>query len=200
MRKFDFVASDLMKNDDVKEVKLPLRATKTSGGYDFYTPIDLVIKPQETVLFWSDVFVDMPEDEILILDVRSSMGIKNDLMMANTVAVIDSDYKNADNGGNIGICLRNLKPSMKLDGYTPILANVTKVVEDEVVYDMVTQKPKILSESCILVPRVISLENENTVIIPKGERVCQGIFLKYQVAENCNSDNERSGGIGSTTK
>ena len=31
-------------------IKLPRRATKGSAGYDFYTPIDLKIAPQETVL------------------------------------------------------------------------------------------------------------------------------------------------------
>lgn len=36
------------------------------------------------------------------------------------------------------------------------------------------------------------------VLIKKGERVLQGIFSKYLVADNCNSDDVRKGGIGST--
>lgn len=36
------------------------------------------------------------------------------------------------------------------------------------------------------------------VFIPKGERVMQGVFVKYLVADNCNSDDIRKGGIGST--
>lgn len=36
------------------------------------------------------------------------------------------------------------------------------------------------------------------VLITKGERVMQGVFVKYLVADNCNSDDIRKGGIGST--
>lgn len=36
------------------------------------------------------------------------------------------------------------------------------------------------------------------VLITKGERVMQGMFVKYLVADNCNSDDIRKGGIGST--
>jgi dUTP pyrophosphatase len=34
----------------------------------------------------------------------------------------------------------------------------------------------------------------------RGEGIAQGIFQKYLVADNCNSDNTRTGGIGSTNE
>lgn len=37
-----------------------------------------------------------------------------------------------------------------------------------------------------------------TVTLSKGERIAQGIFIKYLTAENCNLSNVRSGGFGST--
>lgn len=40
--------------------------------------------------------------------------------------------------------------------------------------------------------------SEETVMINSGERIAQGIFLKYLVADNGNSNNQRIGGIGST--
>lgn len=36
--------------------------------------------------------------------------------------------------------------------------------------------------------------------IERGHRIAQGMFVKYLVADNCNSDSERIGGIGSTGK
>ena len=36
--------------------------------------------------------------------------------------------------------------------------------------------------------------------IERGQRFAQGMFIKYLIAENCNSDSERVGGIGSTGK
>lgn len=36
--------------------------------------------------------------------------------------------------------------------------------------------------------------------IRKGDRVAQGMFIKYLVADNGNLDNERTGGFGSTNK
>lgn len=47
----------------------------------------------------------------------------------------------------------------------------------------------------------ISLQNEGTKTyeIKKGDKICQGIFNKYLLADNDNNDNNiRTGGIGST--
>jgi hypothetical protein len=49
----------------------------------------------------------------------------------------------------------------------------------------------------------ICLRNENEYTHTKievGERIAQGIFIKFLPADNVVSDNERSGGIGSTDK
>jgi len=172
-RGFEYVSN--RKNNI--EVDLPLRATKTSAGYDFYAPYDIEIKPQEKVFFWTDIKSYMKPDEVLLLDVRSSIGVKHDLMLANTIGVIDSDYyNNQDNEGNIGICLRNLKPSIKLDGY-----------------ETITVDSKIIN-----IPKVIDLTEQNTVKIKAGDRVAQGIFVKYLESDNCNSNKDRKSGFGSS--
>ena len=36
-------------NDIYASIKLPKRATIGSAGYDFYTPIDFILKPHETI-------------------------------------------------------------------------------------------------------------------------------------------------------
>jgi len=43
-------------------------------------------------------------------------------------------------------------------------------------------------------------DSNETVTIEAGERVAQGIFLQFLVADNGNTDNERIGGFGSTGK
>ena len=82
-------------------VLLPLRGTKTSAGYDFFATCDLSIRPGETGRFVTDVKAYMEPDEMLLLVVRSSAGIKRHLMAANTVGIIDSDYYYSDNEGHI---------------------------------------------------------------------------------------------------
>lgn len=46
----------------------------------------------------------------------------------------------------------------------------------------------------------ISLRNisQKKCVLQKGERVAQGIFKNYLIADNCNENNPRSGGISST--
>lgn len=198
MRKFEPVIKELQKNDG--EVMLPLRGTKTSAGYDFYTPIDLEIKPQDKVFFWTDVKAIMPEGEVLLLDVRSSCGTKLDLMLANTIPVIDSDYAQAKNGGNIGIMLRNLRPSMELIGTT--ILNLSKegfnVVNDATTSELAKGFTVEEAYASIRIPIIKDLTEENTIRIPRGERVAQGIFVNYNESENCNTDIERTSGFGST--
>ena len=40
--------------------------------------------------------------------------------------------------------------------------------------------------------------HSQSVTLKKGERVAQGIFVKYLVADNDNADATREGGFGST--
>ena len=107
-RGFKIVSDSFRKHKNV-EIKLPIRATKTSAGYDFHSPISITIQPKSKEVIWSDIKSYMQEGEVLILDVRSSIGIKKGLMLANTIGIVDHDYfSNLDNDGNIGICLYNM--------------------------------------------------------------------------------------------
>ena len=106
-RGFEVVKDEFRKNNST--ITLPTRATKTSAGYDFYNPAEVTIQPKSKELIWTDVCAYMQEGEVLILDVRSSIGIKKSLMLANTLGIVDHDYyQNPDNDGNIGICLYNM--------------------------------------------------------------------------------------------
>lgn len=149
IRGFEIVKDEFRKNQGT--IKLPTRGTKYSAGYDFYCPIKVTIPPKSKQLIWSDIKAYMQPGEVLLLDVRSSIGIKKGLIPANVIPVIDCDYyENLKNDGNIGICLYNT-----------------------------TDEP---------------------VTIDEQERIVQGMFIPFLVADNGNTEEERKGGIGSTNK
>ncbi len=104
MRKFEIVNARTSDG----EIKMPVRATKNSAGYDFYTPIDFEIEPQGVKLVFSDIKAQFEPNEVLILCTTSGMG-KKGIVLANGIGVIDADYyNNVNNEGNIGFLLRNL--------------------------------------------------------------------------------------------
>ena len=147
-RGFREVRKQFKKHED--KTQLPVRGTSKSAGYDFFIKEDYILAPNQTKVFWTDVKAFMLDDEVLMLHVRSSIGIKKGLMLANTTGIIDSDYyNNPDNDGNIGIALHNY-----------------------------SKKP---------------------VVLKKGDKIAQGIFMKYLVADkDAPVKDERTGGIGST--
>ena len=89
------------------ELKLPKRATKGSAGYDFYTPIDVYLKPGETLKIPTGIRCEMNERWVLMIYPRSGLGFKYRLQLNNTVGVIDSDYFYSDNEGHIFIKITN---------------------------------------------------------------------------------------------
>ena len=147
MRYFEVIKDEHRKHP-TEEIKLPTRGTKHSAGYDFYSPVDAIIQPNEMVIIWTDVKAHMYYDNALMLIPRSSMG-KHPVMIANTVGLIDCDYYgNSDNDGNIGFRLLNL-------GTTPYEIKV-------------------------------------------GDRIGQGVFVKYGIVKDDQTTEIRSGGYGST--
>ena len=146
MRFFEVVKDECRKNKG--EIKLPTRATERSAGYDFYSPVDVIIPPHEMVMIWTDCKASMYYDNTLLLMPRSSMG-KQPVMLANTIGCVDSDYySNPDNDGNIGLRLLNM-------GDTPYEIKV-------------------------------------------GDRIAQGIFVKYGTVKNDTTKTKRESGFGST--
>lgn len=151
LRGFEVVSDTNRKHKKV-ELNAPQRADAKSAGYDFFTPTDINIHPGRQVVVWTDVKAYMQENEVLQLFVRSSVGIKRGVVLANGTGIIDASYyNNPDNDGNIGICL----------------INNSKIVQH----------------------------------FEAGERIAQGIFTAYLVADDDNVlHNERKGGFGSSGK
>jgi len=95
-------------------VNLPVRKTVASAGYDFETIIDFEIAPGEIKLIPTGVKAFFPTNEVLKLYIRSSMTLKSNIVMANSVGIIDSDYyNNPDNDGHIQFMLHNIGTTTK---------------------------------------------------------------------------------------
>lgn len=87
---------------------IPTRADDRSAGYDIYSPITFSIKPNEIVKIETNIKCQLEDYDVLMIYPRSSIGIKNNIMLANTTGVIDSSYyNNESNEGNIIIALYN---------------------------------------------------------------------------------------------
>ncbi|MGL5051813.1 MAG: hypothetical protein ACRC6E_14470 [Fusobacteriaceae bacterium] len=87
---------------------LPKRGTKYSAGYDFECPKEVTIEPNGSVEIWTDIKAYMQNDEVLKIYVRSSLGTKYGITLANDTGIIDADYYYNDyTGGNIGLKLVN---------------------------------------------------------------------------------------------
>ena len=133
------------------DFELPTRQTIDSAGYDFCILEDTVFPPNKKVMVKSGVKAYMQKNEFLQIHIRSSIGVKKNLRLVNSVGIIDADYYN---------------------------------------------DPK--TEGHIMFP-IINFGDEE-VVLKKGERITQGIFLKYLTIDDDEKSKKeiRQGGFGST--
>lgn len=88
--------------------RMPQRATPGSGGYDIWPLEEITLAPGECHTFYTGVKAYMQADEILIINIRSSYGIKYGIQLCNEQGWIDSDYyANEKNDGVIMIKVKN---------------------------------------------------------------------------------------------
>ena len=114
MRSFEKISFDQFQKDisDDRELydqfKMPARKTRASAGYDFFSLIDYELQPGEKIVVPTGIKAYFPEDEFLMIVVRSSLGFKHNVRMCNQVGIIDSDYHNSPkNEGHMWISLQN---------------------------------------------------------------------------------------------
>lgn len=139
-----------LSDDSYDELKLPKRATSGSAGYDFFSPMEIRLKPGKTVLIPTGIRCEMKESYALYLFPKSGLGFKYQIGLCNTLGVVDSDFAFSDNEGHIMVKLVN--------------------------------------------------RGDREVIIHKGDKFCQGIFLPFGITEDDECTGVRNGGFGSTGK
>lgn len=84
-----------------KNIVLPTRATSGSAGYDFKSPIHIILKPGCTIKIPTGVRVKIEDGWWLGCLPRSGLGFKFRLQLNNTMGVIDADYYYSGNEGHI---------------------------------------------------------------------------------------------------
>lgn len=105
MSSFEF--DDKRIEDIYNNIKLPIRATKYSAGYDFFLPFDVELKYNEAIIIPTGIRAKIKNNWVLNIYPRSGLGFKYQMCLANTVGIIDADYYNALNEGHIMIKIVN---------------------------------------------------------------------------------------------
>ncbi|MGN0529153.1 MAG: deoxyuridine 5'-triphosphate nucleotidohydrolase [Eubacterium sp.] len=110
---FEQFEKDWKKNfpesEDVKAIydaiKLPMRATTGSAGYDFYAPADITVEKGKSTLIPTGIRAKISDGWVLSIFPRSGLGFKHRIQLDNTVGIIDADYYNSSNEGHIMVKL-----------------------------------------------------------------------------------------------
>ena len=91
-----------------EDAKIPTYANLGDGAVDLYAPCDFTIGPGETKIIPVDIKVALPYGYAFLIHPRSGLSAKTKLRVANSVGLIDSQYK-----GVIGVILENVEPRIK---------------------------------------------------------------------------------------
>lgn len=75
--------------------KPPILATKGAAGYDVFAAVDypVLVGNREPVFVGLGFCIEIPEGFVGLLLPRSGLATKKGITIANTVGVIDSDYR-----------------------------------------------------------------------------------------------------------
>ena len=91
-----------------ENAQIPKYANLGDGAVDLYSPADYTIKPGETIIIPCDIKVALPYGYAFLIHPRSGTSAKTKLRVANSVGLVDSQYK-----GIIGVIMENIEPPIK---------------------------------------------------------------------------------------
>ncbi len=91
-----------------EDAKIPKYAHLGDGAVDLYSPADYTIKPGETIIIPCDIKVALPYGYAFLIHPRSGTSAKTKLRVANSIGLVDSQYK-----GVIGVIVENIEPPIK---------------------------------------------------------------------------------------
>jgi dUTP pyrophosphatase len=159
-------------------VKLPKYATEEASCFDLYSAEDVVIRPSECATVRTGIIFEPEEGYGIMMYPRSGVSKKTTLRFANSVGVIDNDYR-----GEVMVLLENAMPKPMVTNLVPSYKLVDGTVVD-------------MDYSYGYLP-------EGTIVIKKGDRIAQAMPIKIEKAEltrtSSLSETKRGkGGFGST--
>lgn len=169
----DLIANNYDPKDclTISKIPLPVRATKGSAGYDFISPVDIKFSIKNPL--------HKKGKGIYYLD-RSSV-----------IAIIPTGIRCKMPEGFV---LTEVPRSGIGFKYGVSFLNTIGIIDS----DYFNAK----NEGHIMLALRFEggMNKEKEFVIKKGERICQGIFIRHYITESDNITTIRSGGIGSTGK
>lgn len=85
------------------DAKLPVYAHPTDAGADIYSVEDVKINPGDTKIIHTGIKVAIPTGYAIFIYPRSGLSLNTNLRIANSVGVVDSDYR-----GEVGVIMTNI--------------------------------------------------------------------------------------------
>lgn len=91
-----------------ENIQFPNYSTLGAAGADVYAIEDVTIEPGQTKIIKTGLKMEIPYGYAVLVQMRSGLAAKTKLRLANSLGLIDSDYR-----GEIGVILENTEPNIK---------------------------------------------------------------------------------------
>lgn len=167
-------------NDE--EVKVPVRKTAKSAGYDFMVAEDTIIPSYPADLLETLISAEPEENKVMTLEelaaITKRTGAKPTLVPTGIKCELNSDTY-------LELSVRSSTPLK----YWSILANGVGIIDADY-YNNPDNEGEIFFQVINLSPYTIQLK--------KGDAIGQGIIKRYMTTYDDNAEGERVGGFGST--
>lgn len=131
----------------------PVRASAGAAGWDLYTAEEVVLEPYRAIIVQTGIKAALPQGTVLFVLPRSGFSLKNQIIMPNSMGVIDEDYR-----GGIGITMM----------WAPPL---------DVLFEMKETTEK--SGDFIITDSGLKPKKVQNFFIPKFTRIAQALLLPY---------------------
>lgn len=138
----------------------PIRASKGAAGWDLYTTEDAVLYPYRAIIVPTGIKAALPNGTALLILPRSGYSIKNQIVMPNSVGLIDEDYR-----GTIGVSMM----------WTPDITSVSVVDIPKNPFDWKLK----WNEGGDFYERPLRWSADAIFKIPKFTRIAQALLIPY---------------------
>lgn len=78
-----------------EEAKKPYRGSDRAAGWDLYTAEAVALQPYLATIIKTNLSIELPEGTMLLVVSRSGFATKNQVIMPNSIGIIDEDYRGA---------------------------------------------------------------------------------------------------------
>lgn len=177
--------SDEFKCDSgsYEAIRLPSRGTIRSAGYDFKSPFEILVKPNNVYIMPTGIKWNPEQSKLLAKTITFEREEKECVCRRN-----DINYEVTQNIHVLN-CVLQLYPRSSLGikyGFT--FLNTTPIIDADYYNNPGNEGHILLGFKC-----------DKEILIHQGDKICQGIIVPYLTYGEEISDT-RSGGIGSTGK